>query len=110
MSGAVVKTLSTSVLVDRVGRHLDLDVRTTPIGFKFIYEQMVAGGVLIGGEESGGIGIPVHVAERDGLLMALLLSEMMAQHGKGLGELVDDLFAVTGPMEDRKSTRLNSSH
>ena len=102
MSGAVVKTLSTSVLVDRIGRERGLDVRTTPIGFKFIYEQMAAGGVLIGGEESGGIGIPAHVMERDGLLMALLLAEMMAQHGKGLGELVDDLFAVTGPMEYRR--------
>ncbi len=60
---------------------------------------MVAGGVLIGGEESGGIGIPSHVRERDGLLMALLLAEMMAQQGKGLAELVEDLFALTGPME-----------
>jgi phosphomannomutase len=102
MSGAVVKTLSTSVLVDRIARNFGLEVRTTPIGFKLIYEQMVAGGVLIGGEESGGIGIPAHVRERDGLLQALLLSEMMAQHGKGLGELVEDLFAITGPMEYRR--------
>jgi phosphomannomutase len=102
MSGAVVKTLSTSVLVDRIAGHLGLEVRTTPVGFKLIYEQMVAGGVLIGGEESGGIGIPAHVRERDGLLMALLLAEMMAQHGKGLSELVDDLFSITGPMEYRR--------
>ena len=74
-------------------------VVTTPVGFKWIYEEMVEGDVLIGGEESGGIGIPSHVRERDGLLMALLLTEMMAQRGKGLGELVDDLLAVTGPME-----------
>ena len=77
----VVKTLSTSVLVDRIARHLGLEVVTTPVGFKCIYEEMVAGDVLIGGEESGGIGIPAHVRERDGLLMALLLAEMMAQHG-----------------------------
>jgi phosphomannomutase len=60
---------------------------------------MVAGDVMIGGEESGGIGIPSHVRERDGLLMALLLTEMMAQRGQSLTELVDDLFAVTGPLE-----------
>jgi phosphomannomutase len=102
MKGAVVKTLSTSVLVDRICRHLGLEVRTTPIGFKFIYEQMVAGGVLIGGEESGGIGIPAHVAERDGLLMALLLAETMAQKGRTLGQLVSDLFEITGPMEYRR--------
>ena len=59
--------------------------------------------MLIGGEESGGIGMPSHVRERDGLLMALMLAEMMAQRNKGLGELVDDLFAVTGPMEYRRA-------
>jgi len=99
MTGRVVKTLSTSVLVDRLCLHLGLEVTTTPVGFKWIYEEMVKGGVLIGGEESGGIGIPEHVRERDGLLMALLLAEMMGQRGMGLGELVDELIATTGPME-----------
>ncbi len=97
-SGRVVKTLSTSVLVDRLCRALGLTVTTTPIGFKWIYEEMLKGDVLVGGEESGGIGIPSHVRERDGLLMALMLTEMMAQRGKGLGELVDDMLAITGPM------------
>ncbi|MHB1340742.1 MAG: phosphohexomutase domain-containing protein [Coriobacteriia bacterium] len=108
MSGRVVKTLSTSVLVDRLCTHLGLEVTTTPVGFKWIYEEMVKGDVLIGGEESGGIGIPEHVRERDGLLMALLLAEMMGHRGKGLGELVDDLIAVTGPMEYlRRDLRLD---
>ena len=98
-TGRIVKTLSTSVLVDRLARTLGLEVTTTPIGFKWIYEEMVKGGVLIGGEESGGIGLPTHVRERDGLLMALMLTEMMAQRGKGLGELVADMLAITGPME-----------
>jgi phosphomannomutase len=99
MTGRIVKTLSTSVLVDRLGARLGLEVTTTPVGFKWIYEEMVKGDVLIGGEESGGIGIPSHVRERDGLLMALMLAEMMAQRGKGLGELVEDLLELTGPME-----------
>ncbi|MDH4140831.1 MAG: phosphoglucosamine mutase [Coriobacteriia bacterium] len=103
MTGRIVKTLSTSVLVDRLAARLGLEVVTTPVGFKWIYEQMVAGDVLIGGEESGGIGIPSHVRERDGLLMALLLTEMMAQKGKGLGELVEDLLEFTGPMEYMRS-------
>ena len=98
LTGRVVKTLSTSVLVDRLARTLGLEVTTTPIGFKWIYNEMVKGDVLVGGEESGGIGIPSHVRERDGLLMALMLTEMMAQRGKGLGELVDDMLAITGPM------------
>ena len=99
LRGRIVKTLSTSVLVDRLARHLGLEVTTTPIGFKWIYEEMVKGDVLVGGEESGGIGIPSHVRERDGLLMSLLLAEMMGQRKKGLGELVSDMIAITGPME-----------
>jgi len=98
-TGKIVKTLSTSVIVDRLADRLGLEVVTTPVGFKWIYEEMVKGGVLIGGEESGGIGIPSHVRERDGLLMSLMLAEMMAQRGCGLGQLVEDLFALTGPME-----------
>jgi phosphomannomutase len=99
MSGRIVKTLSTSVIVDRLAAALGTTVTTTPVGFKWIYEEMCKGDVLIGGEESGGIGVPSHVRERDGLLMALLLAEMMAKRGCGLGELVDGLLAVTGPME-----------
>lgn len=109
MSGRVVKTLSTSVLVDRLARHLGVDVTTTPVGFKWIYEEMLKGDVLIGGEESGGIGIPTHVRERDGLLMALLLAEMMAQRNMSMSELVADLLSVTGPMEyTRADLRLTS--
>lgn len=99
MRGRIVKTLSTSVIVDRLADRLGLEAVTTPIGFKWIYEEMVKGDVLIGGEESGGIGIPSHVRERDALLMSLMLAEMMAQRGRGLGELVDDLLELTGPME-----------
>ncbi len=97
--GRIVKTLSTSVLVDRLGIALGLPVTTTPVGFKWIYAEMLKGDVLVGGEESGGIGIPGHVRERDGLLMCLLLVEMMAQRRRTLGELVQDLFALTGPMD-----------
>lgn len=97
-TGRIVKTLSTSVLVDRLARHLGLEVTTTAIGFKWIYNEMVKGDVLVGGEESGGIGLPSHVRERDGLLMSLMLAEMMGQRGKGLGELVSDMIAITGPM------------
>lgn len=99
MTGRIVKTLSTSVLVDRLASRLGVECVTTPIGFKWIYEEMVKGDVLLGGEESGGIGIPSHVRERDALLMSLMLCETMAQRKMGLAELVDDLFALTGPMQ-----------
>jgi phosphomannomutase len=110
LPGKIVKTVSTSVLVDRLGLYLGREVVTTPVGFKWIYDEMLKGDVLIGGEESGGIGVPVHVRERDALLMALMLAEMMGQHDKSLGELVEDLLAVTGPMEyQRYDMRLDAS-
>jgi len=97
-TGKIVKTLSTSVLVDRTGRELGVEVLTTPIGFKWIYEEMLKGDVMIGGEESGGIGIPSHVCERDGLLMSLLLVEMMSTTGLSLKQLVDQLEARVGKL------------
>lgn len=98
-TGTVVRTLSGSELVARQTRRLGLDLVTTPIGFKWIYERIVAGGVLVGGEESGGIGIPTHVRERDGLYVALLLLEMMAMRGRSLGALVDEVQEALGPLE-----------
>ena len=80
-------------------RRLGLELVSTPVGFKWIYGEMEKGGVMIGGEESGGIGLPGHVKERDGLLMALLLAETMAQRGMSLGQLVDDMFAKIGRVE-----------
>ena len=64
-----------------------------------LYAEMEKGDVMLGGEESGGIGIPTHVMERDGLLMALLLAETMAQRGMSLGQLVDDMFEKVGKLE-----------
>jgi phosphomannomutase len=68
---------------------------------------MLQGDVLIGGEESGGMGIPSHVRERDGLLMALMLCELMAQKGKALSALVSDLLDLLGTLEyNRHDLRL----
>ena len=110
-SGRIIKTLSTSVLVDRVGRILETEVVTTPIGFKWIYAEMLAGDVLVGGEESGGIGVPSHVRERDGLLMSLLLAEMMAVTGQSLKSLVARLEAAVGKLYyQRRDEKLEQSH
>lgn len=98
-SGRVVSTITASALLARQCKRLGLDLTSTPVGFKWIYGEMEKGDVMIGGEESGGIGLPEHVMERDGLLMALLLAEMMAQRGKSLGELVDDMCAELGRLE-----------
>ncbi len=98
-TGRVVRTQAGSALLKRQCERLGLTLTTKPIGFKWIYEEMLKGDVLIGGEESGGMGIPDHVRERDGLLMALLIAELMAKTGKNLRELVDELLATLGTME-----------
>ena len=101
-TGAIIKTRAGSVLVDRVARALGCDCVETPIGFKWVYEQMITRPVLIGGEESGGIGIPDHLRERDGLLMAILLVNMMAAHKKPLKALMEELYARIGDMKYRR--------
>lgn len=100
--GRVVSTITASALLARQCKRLGLELTSTPVGFKWIYEEMEKGGVMIGGEESGGIGIPSHVMERDGLLMALLLCETMAQRGKSLGQLLEEMFSQIGRMEFRR--------
>ncbi len=101
-TGRVVRTLSGSSLIKRQCERLGLDLTTTPVGFKWIYEEMLKGDVMLGGEESGGIGIPSHVRERDGLLMALLLTELMAKKKKDLGALVDELHETLGYLEYKR--------
>lgn len=91
LHGAVVKTVSTSSIVDRVAARLGLPVIETPVGFKHICELMLRQDVLIGGEENGGVGIKGFIPERDGLLAALLVTEMVAATGKSIGELAAGL-------------------
>lgn len=81
LSGSVVKTFSQSVLIDRIAEALGLEVHETPIGFKYIAEYMLRENVLIGGEESGGIGITGHLPERDGIFNSLLLAEAVLSSG-----------------------------
>lgn len=96
MSGRVVLGISSSLLTRRVARALGCRYVIKPVGFKYIYEEMLKGGVLLGGEETGGFGIPEHFPERDGLLMILLLCELMAMTGKTLGQLVQELEEAFG--------------
>lgn len=98
MSGRVVVNQATSVLARRVAKSLGCKVTVRPIGFTYIYEEMKKGGVLFGGEGSGGFAIPTHVAERDGLLINVLLCELMAMTGKKLGELVSELETAFGKL------------
>jgi phosphomannomutase len=97
LHGEVVKTFSTTQMIDKIAAKHSLRVHLTPIGFKYICELMLKNDILIGGEESGGIGIKGHLPERDGILNSLLLAEVMAQKNKTLGELVDELSQEYGP-------------
>ncbi len=97
MSGELVKTFSTTSLVDRMGEAYGLPVETTPIGFKYIASKIVDRDVLVGGEESGGIAVKGHIPERDGIYIGLLVLEMMAKRGRKLSELVHELHAEFGP-------------
>ena len=97
MRGEVVKTFSTTRMVDKLAAKYDLPLHVTPIGFKYICELMLARDILIGGEESGGISVKGHLPERDGILNSLLLAEVMADQGKTLGELVRELTEEFGP-------------
>lgn len=97
MRGDVVKTFSTTEMVTKMARKYGLRLHVTPIGFKYICELMLTRDILIGGEESGGIGIKGHLPERDGVLNSLLLAEVMADKGRTLGELVQELSDEFGP-------------
>ncbi|WP_299427836.1 phosphoglucomutase/phosphomannomutase family protein [uncultured Meiothermus sp.] len=96
LTGRVVKTFSTSRIVDKLAQKLGLELVVTPIGFKYITDEMLKGGVLIGGEESGGIGVAGHLPERDGLLNALLLLESVVRTGKSLGQQFAEIEAEVG--------------
>ncbi|BDI33171.1 phosphoesterase [Capsulimonas corticalis] len=99
LRGSVVKTVSTTRLIDKLCAKYGLELRVVPIGFKNICEWMLKEQVLIGGEESGGIGVLGHIPERDGPLMSLILLESMAVRHQRLEEQIDELMAEFGPHE-----------
>ncbi len=96
LTGAVIKSISTTSLLKSICQKEDLELIETPIGFKFISQELLARNAMMGGEESGGISIRDHVLERDGVLNGLLLVEMMAVNNKSLSELIADMDAEFG--------------
>lgn len=95
--GTVAKTFSTTMMVNKIAASCGLQVIETPVGFRHICNLMIGSDILMGGEESGGIGIKNHIPERDGVLASLLILEMMGRTGKSLSSLVADLLAEFGP-------------
>jgi alpha-D-glucose phosphate-specific phosphoglucomutase len=95
--GALVRTLTSTTMVDRLGEMYKLPVRVTPVGFKYVAPVMMAENALIGGEESGGYGFRGHVPERDGILAGLYFLDFMLQTGKTPSQLLDYLYSKVGP-------------
>jgi phosphomannomutase len=96
LTGDVAKTFSSTKMIDKIAAKFGRNIFEVPIGFKYICELMLERDILLGGEESGGIGTKLYLPERDATVTALLLVELMAWHGKGLGELVQQLQTEFG--------------
>src|SRR5271169_3542885 len=96
-SGDVVRAFNTTGMLDRIAAKYGRKLYETQIGFKYIADLMMEHDILIGGEESGGIGYSRFLPERDGVLNCLLLANVMAEEGKPLGQLVADLQRDFGP-------------
>ena len=96
MRGAVVVTVSQSVLTKRIAEAMGLKIYETPIGFKYIAELMLKEDILLGAEESGGIGVKGHIPERDGVLNSLLFLEAIVTAGKPPSEMLADLHREFG--------------
>ncbi len=90
-SAAVAKSTSSTSLVDKIARKYSLKLYSVPIGFKYIASLMQHKDILIGGEESGGIGFKGYIPERDGVLAGLLLLEMLALRGKSIKQIIDSV-------------------
>jgi phosphomannomutase len=96
LRGGVVKTVSTTRMIELLCGRYGLELYETPVGFKHICELMLDHDILMGGEESGGLGVKGHIPERDGILLGLLLLEAMAMTGKGLRELLNETMDEIG--------------
>jgi alpha-D-glucose phosphate-specific phosphoglucomutase len=104
--GGVARSVATTHLVDRIAARHNRPVYVTKVGFKHLGEYINNNLVVMVGEESEGFSMKCHLPEKDGILAGILVAEMVARKGKGLPELIADLFAKVGPVYNR---RLNFS-
>ncbi|MBS1865370.1 MAG: phosphoglucomutase/phosphomannomutase family protein [Acidobacteria bacterium] len=102
LPGDIAKTFSVTKLIDKLAAKLGRTLHEVPIGFKYVCELMLEQNILIGGEESGGIGFSLYLPERDATVSALFLAELMAWHGKSLGELLASLHSEFGEFHYRR--------
>ena len=95
--GLIIKTITTTSMLYRLGEIFKVPVRETAVGFKYVAPIMLAENALIGGEESGGYGFRGHMPERDGILAGLYFLDLMLKTGKTPSELLDYLYSKVGP-------------
>jgi alpha-D-glucose phosphate-specific phosphoglucomutase len=95
--GAIVKTLTDTIMLDQLGKMFNVPVYETPVGFKYVAPVMQAKNALVGGEESGGYGFRGHVLERDGILAGLYFLDFILKTGKTPSQLLDYLYSKVGP-------------
>ncbi|GCL39670.1 phosphoglucosamine mutase [Sphaerospermopsis reniformis] len=111
-SGAIVRTVATTHLLDNFAAKYGLQIYETAVGFKYIGEKMRETTVLIGGEESGGLSVIGHIPEKDGVLADMLVAEAIAYEGKPLSVLVQEAIAeADGPLyNNRLDLHLTEAH
>jgi phosphomannomutase len=97
--GRVVKALTTTSMVDKMCQAHGLELTETGVGFKYIAAEMIKGGVMLGAEESGGIGFARHIPERDGIAAGLMLLELLATERVSVNQLLARLVKQFGPHE-----------
>jgi phosphomannomutase len=102
LKGCVIKSFSTTHMLNKQAEKYGLMIQTTPIGFKYITEKMISCDVIVGGEESGGMTVKGHIPEMDGIYIALLIVEMILKSGRQLSRLVQDLYDEFGPHYNRR--------
>jgi alpha-D-glucose phosphate-specific phosphoglucomutase len=109
-TGAVVRTVPSSHLVDAIARLLGVAVHETPVGFKYIGALMETEPIIVGGEESGGLSVKGHVPEKDGILACLLMAELVATERKPLMKILRNLEKQTGVFHTGRLTLPVQAH
>lgn len=104
LKGPVARSVATTHMLDKIAEHYGLEVDETPVGFKYIGESMMKKGSILGGEESGGLSIHGHIPEKDGILAALLIAEIVAEHRV---PLKDVLLRISEQFGNMVSERLD---
>jgi phosphomannomutase len=106
----MVRTLTSTMMLSRLGELFDVAVYETPVGFKYVAPLMMKKNAIIGGEESGGYGFRGHVPERDAILAGLYFLDFMVETGKTPSQLLDYLYSKVGPhYYDRRDVHVSTA-